>query len=154
MKLYSIVSTLLLLALMACNSKTSESDQVKETSLDVLPGVQEVVQYLTPNQKSIHLFNLPEGVSEQQFVGSISDVNSAITEIGYPGVGYHLYKVESDTIQEYRYFMEGLWPNPETYKIIHENDKWKQTIEKHSEVFSDVMATQLYRRMLKVEMNE
>lgn len=148
MKLYSILQISILLTLIACNGKTSEKEQVNEPSLS---EKKEVVQYLTPKQKSIHLFNLPEGVSEQQFIASVSELNAAIRELGYSGVGYHVYKVESDTIQEYRYFLEGLWPDPETYKTIHEDEKWKQAAEKNNDMWEKVLAVQIYRRMLKIE---
>jgi len=133
---------------MAFNSKTSESVQLNEPSYS---EEKEVIQYLTPKQKSIHLFNLPKGISEEQFIASVSELNSAIRELGYSGVGYHVYKAESDTIQEYRYFLEGLWPDPETYKTIHEDEKWKQAAEKNNDMWEKVLAVQIYRRMLKVE---
>ena len=151
MKLYSIISTLLLLAIVACNSKTSESEQSNEPSLS---DTKEVVQYLTPKQKSIHLFNLPDDITERQLSAAISEINSAITELGYSGVGYQLYKVEADTIKEYRYFMEGLWPDPETYKKIHDSEDWKQAVDKNGEMLENAFANQIYRRILKVEMNK
>jgi hypothetical protein len=146
---FNLILAIVVVIMISCNSKTSESEQVNEPSLS---ENDEVIQYLTPKQKSIHLFNLPEGVSEEQFVNSISEVNSAITEIGYPGVGYHVYKVESDTVLEYRYFMEGLWPDPETYKTIHDNEKWIKAIDKNREMLENVFQEQIYRRLLKVEM--
>lgn len=156
MKQYSIISILLMFAIMACNSKTSDSEQENESSLSETKEseTKEMVQYLTPKQKSIHLFNLPDGVTERQFSAAISEINSAITELGYSGVGYHLYKVEADTIKEYRYFMEGLWPDPETYKIIHDSEDWNQAVEKNREMLENVFANQIYRRILKVDMNK
>lgn len=151
MKLYSLISTLLLLAIVACNSKTSESEQSNGPSLS---DTKEVVQYLTPKQKSIHLFNLPDDITERQLSAAISEINSAITELGYSGVGYQLYKVEADSIKEYRYFMEGLWPDPETYKKIHDSEDWKQAVDKNGEMLENAFANQIYRRILKVEMNK
>lgn len=151
MKLNSIISILLMFAIMACNSKTSESEQANEPSLS---EAKEMVQYLTPKQKSIHLFNIPDGVTERQFSAAISEINSAITELGYSGVGYHIYKVEADTIKDYRYFMEGLWPDPEIYKIIHDSEDWNQAVEKNREMLENVFNNQIYRRILKVEMNK
>ena len=151
MKLYSIIPILLLLTMMASNSKTSKSDPTNETSFS---KEKEVVQYLIPKQKSIHLFNLPEGVSEKQIIASLSEINSVISDLGYSNVGYQLYKVESDTIQKYRYFMEGLWPDPETYRIIHEDEKWKQAAEKNTEMWDKVFAEEIYRRVLKVDTGE
>lgn len=148
MKLYSIIPMVILLTIIACNSKTTESELANEPSFS---KEKKVVQYLTPKQKSIHLFNLPEGVSEEQIIASLSEINSVISDLGYSNVGYHLYKVESDTVQTYRYFMEGLWPDPETYRIIHENEKWKQAAEKNTEMWDKVFATEIYRRVLKVE---
>ena len=150
MKLCSIISILMLLTIMACNSNASESGQAEEP----ISQEKEVIQYLTPKQKSIHLFSLPEGVSEEQFITAISELNSAVNELGYSGVGYQVYKVQSDTIQEYRYFVEGLWPDPETYRIIHEDEKWKQAAENNEEMWGKVSEVEIYRRLLKVDMNE
>ena len=136
---------------MASNRKNSESEKENELSSS---KEKEVVQYLTPKQKSIHLFNLPEGVSEKQIIASLSEINSVISDLGYSNVGYQLYKVESDTIQKYRYFMEGLWPDPETYRIIHEDEKWKQAAEKNTEMWEKVVVEEIYRRVLKVDTGE
>ena len=100
------------------------------------------------------MFDLPQGVSETQFIASIAELNAAIEELGYSGVGYHVYKVESDTISKYRYFMEGLWPDPETYRIIHESEKWKQAANSHRVMMGKVFATEIYRRVLEVAMGD
>ena len=150
---YFINFTLLLITMIACNSKTSVSDQAKSATADVLPAEQDVVKYLTPKQKSIHLFNLPDGINENQFSAAISEINSAIIELGYPGVGYHLYKVEADSIKEYQYFMEGLWPDPEIYKKVHDSENWNQAVDKNREMLENVFANEIYRRVIKVEMN-
>ena len=139
----------MLLALFSCNNKSSQSAQ--ESKLSVTVSEQKAVEYLTPKQKSIHLFDLPEGMTERQFVGAVEEINAAIDKLGYPGVGYHVYKVQTDTIQEYRYFMEGLWPDPETYRVIHDSEAWNQAIDENREMFDRAFANQIYRRILKVE---
>jgi len=110
-------------------------------------------KYLTPGQKSIHLFNLPEGVTEAQLIASLSELNEAIQGIGYKGVGYHLYKVEDNTIQAHRYFVEGLWPDPETYRTIHDHEAWKQAAEKNNSIWDKIQAVEIYRRVVKIDVN-
>jgi len=110
-------------------------------------------EYFTPGQKSIHLFNLPDGISESQLVESLAELNQSISDVGYPGIGYQLYKVENDSIQEHRYFVEGLWPDPETYRVVHDHEAWKQVAEKHAEMWDKIQAMEIYRRVVKVDMN-
>lgn len=140
MKHYTGVPLFLLIILMIYASPSSFGQETKD-------------QYLTPDQKSIHLFNLPEGISEAQLIESLSEINGAIGKIGYKGVGYQLYKVEDETIQEHRYFVEGLWPDQETYHIIHEHEAWKQFAEKYAEMWDKIQAVEIYRRLLKVDVN-
>ena len=150
MKNFTISGLLFLLfVFVACNSNSAPSDQsINQTaaSHENAPNT-----YLTPGQKSIHLFDLPEGTSESQFLSAVARLNSTIAEMGYSGVGYHVYKEERDSIGAYRYFMEGLWPDSETYSVVHQSDEWKAAFEENKAVIKAIQDIEIYRRMLKVK---
>ncbi len=101
-------------------------------------------------KKSLHLFKLPQGVSEKQLNDFLKKMNTAISEEGYPGAGYHLYKITGED-NEYKYFMEGVWPDAETYNKIHESEKWKAAADSGKEMFKKIQAQELYLKAERVE---
>lgn len=100
-------------------------------------------------KKSLHLFKLPGDVTETQLSEFLAEMNTAIKEEGYPGSGYHLYKI-SDNNSEYKYFMEGVWPDAETYDKIHNSASWKATAEKGKAMIDKIRAQELYLKAEKV----
>lgn len=100
-------------------------------------------------KKSLHLFKLPDGVSERQLSDFLKEMNRAISKEGYPGAGYHLYKI-TDENDEYSYFMEGVWPDTETYKKIHDSKGWKDAADKGKEIVEKIQAQELYLKAEKV----
>lgn len=104
----------------------------------------------SPGNKSIHLFDLPEGVSEGQLTGLLADLNSVIEDLGYANAGYSLYKVNAEDEGEYRYFMEGVWPDAETYRRIHDSEEWKEVAQKDADLVREIQAQEIYRKVEKV----
>ncbi|TRO66749.1 hypothetical protein [Christiangramia sabulilitoris] len=100
-------------------------------------------------KKSLHLFELPEGVSEKQLNGFLEEMNAAIAEEGYPGAGYYLYKI-TDENANYKYFLEGVWPDAATYDKIHDSEKWKNAAAKGGEMIDKIRANELYLKAEKV----
>lgn len=101
-------------------------------------------------KKSLHLFELPEGVSEQQLSEFLKEMNSAISSEGYPDAGYHLYKITTRD-DKFAYFMEGVWPDSETYDKIHESEGWKSMAEKGKTMIEKIQANELYLKAEKIE---
>ncbi|WP_051199772.1 cupin domain-containing protein [Christiangramia echinicola] len=101
-------------------------------------------------KKSLHLFELPEGVSEKQLNDFLKEMNKAISDEGYPEAGYHLYKI-TDNNDEYKYFMEGVWPDSATYDIIHNSAKWKAAAEKGKDIVDKIRAQELYLKAERVK---
>ncbi|CAL65954.1 cupin domain-containing protein [Christiangramia forsetii] len=101
-------------------------------------------------KKSLHLFELPEGVGEKQLNDYLKEMNKAISDEGYPEAGYHLYKI-TDENKEYKYFMEGIWPDSATYDKIHNSEKWKAAAEKGKAMFEKIQAQELYLKAEKVK---
>ncbi len=101
--------------------------------------------------RSIHLFDLPEGVTEEAWSAALAEMNSVIAELGYPGAGYYMYKTQSADTKDYRYFFEGVWPSEEAYAKIHEDPTWKTASEKFDPMYAKIKAVEIYRRMSRVE---
>lgn len=100
-------------------------------------------------KKSLHLFDLPEGITEKKLNDFLKEMNMVIAEEGYPGAGYHLYKI-TDNNDEYKYFMEGVWPDSATYEKIHNSEKWKAAADKGKDMIDKIQATELYLKAEKV----
>lgn len=100
-------------------------------------------------KKSLHLFELPEGVSEKQLGDFLKEMNRAISAEGHPEAGYHLYKV-TDNDDKYKYFMEGVWPDSQTYEKIHNSKGWKDAADKGRDMIEKIQANELYLKAEKV----
>lgn len=103
------------------------------------------------SSKSLHLFDLPAGVTEAEWSAALREANSVIADMGYANTGYFLYKTEGDEPAEYRYFFEGVWPSAEVYTAVHENPAWIAASEKSSSLYEKIQAVELYRRVNRVE---
>lgn len=103
-----------------------------------------------PNKKSLHLFELPEGVSEDELSNFLKDMNEAISKEGYPDAGYHLYKITTKD-DKFAYFMEGVWPDSEAYDKIHESQGWKAMAEKGKAMIEKIQARELYLKAERIE---
>lgn len=101
--------------------------------------------------KSIHLFDLPEGVTEAEWSAALAEMNGVVAELGYPGAGYYLYKTENADTKDYRYYFEGVWPSAEAYAKIHEDPAWIAASEKLGPMYDKIRAVEIYRRMNRVE---
>lgn len=102
-------------------------------------------------KKSLHLFELPEGISEKELNDFLKEMNKAISKEGYPGAGYHLYKISDGNSENYRYFMEGIWPDSATYDKIHNSENWKKAAAKGKEMIEKIRANELYLRAERVK---
>jgi len=99
--------------------------------------------------RSIHLFDLPEGVTEADWSAALTEMNGIIAELGYPGAGYYLYKAKD--ADDYRYYFEGVWPGAEAYTKIHEAPAYVAAGEKFGAMYDKIKAVQIYRRMSRVQ---
>ncbi len=111
---------------------------------------QEQVPNDGPPLKSVHLLNLPSNVSESQLVSLLSEANKVISDMGYPGAGYRLWKVQGDSPVEHMYLWEGNWPSQAAYDTIHESEVFGSAFEKHADVYEALRDFQVYRRYSEV----
>lgn len=105
----------------------------------------------TAQMKSIHLFDMPEGVTEAELSALLKEMNTTIERLGYKDTGYFLYKVEREGSEKYSYFFEGVWPNAEAYKKIHEDKMYKESNTKASVLIKKIMEAELYLRLKRVD---
>lgn len=105
----------------------------------------------TAQLKSIHLFDMPDGVTEAELAASLNELNTAIERLGYKGAGYAFYKVAGESTEKYRYFFEGVWPNAEAYKKIHEDKMYRDADRKANSIIKKINAAELYRRLVRVQ---
>lgn len=101
--------------------------------------------------KSIHLFDMPNGLTEAQWSDSIKEFNTVIADMGYPGAGYAFYKTSDSTVKTNRYYFEGVWPSGEGYKKIHEDPLFLEAAKKMDPLYAKIKAVEIYRRVQKVE---
>jgi ferritin len=95
---------------------------------------------------TLHLYDSTLNVSEVELAKVLNDFNDVIAELGYPGAGYFLWKVQNDTIMQHRYMITGYWPDKEARDSVHNSEAWKSAWDKHSELLKTVRAQSVYRR--------
>ena len=95
---------------------------------------------------SLHLWDSTLNVSEVELAKVIDDFNDVIAELGYPGAGYLLWKVQNDSIMQYRYMMLSNWPDRAAYDSIHKSEAFNSLIEKHTEFFEPMREESIYQR--------
>ncbi|WP_421826843.1 hypothetical protein [Larkinella sp.] len=107
-------------------------------------------QTSTTQLKSIHLFDMPAGVTEAQLSTMIGEMNTVIKRLGYSNAGYTLYKVEGKGADKYRYYFEGNWPNTNAYQKIHDDKSFQEADKKLGTVYEKIKAVEIYRRLVRV----
>lgn len=137
--------------LLSCNQAQNEKDanatEVAASSEHVLANLQTQI----PTEKSIHIFDMPDGVTEAEWSAAIKEINAVIAKIGYPNAGYAFYKVKDDSVKTYRYYFEGVWPDGDDYKKIHENPEWVKASEKLDPLYAKIKAVEMYRKVVRVD---
>lgn len=117
------------LLISSCNAEKSDSpkpDQIENTL------------------KSVSLFKDSVGVDSKQLLADFDLVNEAIAEIGYPDAGYRIWEVKNNDA-DFRYLIEGYWPDMEMYQKIHDHELYKKAVSVESASFSALKQTWYYR---------
>lgn len=152
-KLNVAVLGCLLCLVISCGTTTNEeANTMEETSS---PNMTEQpasnLQTQIAKNKSIHIFDMPDGVTEAEWSAAIKELNDVVAEIGYPNAGYAFYKVENDSVKNNRYYFEGIWPAGDAYQKIHEHPAYLEAEKKFMSMYSKIKAVQMYRRLVLVE---
>lgn len=104
-----------------------------------------------PAVKSLHLLNLPDGITEADLAGALNKVNRAIFEAGYHHSGYRLWKVAGEQTGDYAYMWEGNWPSEKGYQAIHELEAYQEAATAAmGDMYEAIQPVQVYNRYVEV----
>ena len=103
------------------------------------------------SEKSIHMFDMPNGLTEAQWAATVRELNAVIANMGYPGAGYTFYKTSDNSVKNNRYYFEGVWPAGDGYAKIHEDPAFIEASKKLDPLYAKIKAVELYRRVSRVE---
>ncbi|KPK84497.1 MAG: hypothetical protein AMS27_09810 [Bacteroides sp. SM23_62_1] len=89
-------------------------------------------------------------VDPAALLASLERVNQAIDEIGYPDAGYKLWKIQGDTITEFKFMLEGYWPDQAIYDSIHNHALYIEAWDPDTALWNKLDAV-LYHRFIRVK---
>lgn len=99
--------------------------------------------------KSVSYWQDSLKVDPAKLLVSIEQVNKAIDSIGYPDAGYQLWRVQSDTVTDYRFQINGYWPNQEVYDEIHNHELYINPTVLDKELWNNLRVIR-YERFTRV----
>lgn len=149
-KLKFAIACLGLVVLLGCSGTTNDK-ALKDSTSSTSAATTRTLHTQLPMEKSIHLFDMPKGVTEAEWSAVIKDLNDVIAKMGYPNAGYVFYKVTDDSVKTNRYYFEGIWPAGDDYKKIHDSPAFKQASEKMLPLYNKIKAVELYRKLKRIE---
>jgi len=89
-------------------------------------------------------------VDPSEMLASLERINKAIDEIGYPDASYQLWQIQGDSITEFKFILEGYWPDQAIYDTIHNHELYKEAGEEDAELWNKLDAV-MYHRFIKVK---
>jgi hypothetical protein len=96
---------------------------------------------------TVHFYDVKSAAMEQNYLGSLREINAIMKEIGFPNNYYSYMKLSaSDTTSTYRSCTIGHWTSDDAYKQIHEHPKFKAWATKNKDNNAVYISGQLYRR--------
>ena len=100
---------------------------------------------------SIHLFDLPEGVTETEYLADIEKMNSFFIASGY-GKNYTVLKVADDNDAEsYLYALVSSYPSAEVYEASHDQgEEYNAYMDELSAKYSSIWDTEIYRKVYTI----
>ena len=104
-----------------------------------------------PAFKTVHLFNLPQEVSEEGLLKIIDEFNQVFTELGYPDICYRIWKVCEEQQGDYTYLWESTWSDRATYDKVHKATAYKDIVEKYRVTLETFLESQIYNRYTEIK---
>ena len=101
--------------------------------------------------KSVSLWYDSIPIEPEALLASFERVNTVIDSIGYPDAGYKLWLLQSDSVKNFRYLVEGYWPDQNGYNTIHEHELYKKATEAEQKLWAGLQMVQ-YHRFTKVNL--
>lgn len=96
--------------------------------------------------KSVLLYDTIQRWPLDTIQAALADINAVIASIESRDAGYSIWKVQSDTIPDYRYLIQGHWPDQASYDSIHVNPDFRKALDKNIHIFTETRKWDLYRR--------
>jgi len=101
--------------------------------------------------RSVNLFNLPESVTEAEFVDALRELNEVVHSTGHMDAGYLLLKIKQAQIGDTPsigrdYVMIGHWASQSAYDEIHENAAYIAAGETLGPIFDALDESRIYSR--------
>jgi hypothetical protein len=119
----------------SCSQKTAEEEEIIA---------------IENTLKSVSLFLDTTYLEPAEFLASLERINQAIDSIGYPDAGYQLWIVQSDTVDDFRFMLNGFWPDQAAYDEIHNHELYRSAIEAEDEIWNKGKYT-WYNRFQRVK---
>ena len=114
MKKTNLVASFIFLLILSVSFSCNQATDEEQTSAKIENTLQSV-SFLSDT------LNHDPGV----FLAQLEKVNAMIDSIGYPDAGYKIWVVQNDEFTDYRYMINGYWPDQAAYDAIHENELYK-----------------------------
>jgi len=95
--------------------------------------------------KSVSLFEDSVGIDPIKLYSEVEVINKAIDSIGYPNAGYKIWEVITDDTLEFRFMVEGYWPDKEIYDKIHDHELYKEASSNVGTAIRSLNSTWYYR---------
>ena len=133
----------LLLGLFACTQNVEEASNVQ--------SIEESSVKENISQMSIHLFDLPDGISEDEYIADIEKLNSFFIASGY-GKNYTVLKVGDDNeVDEYRYALVSSYPSAEAYAASHDQGpEYDAFMDEILAKYQAIFDTEIYRKVFTI----
>ena len=85
------------------------------------------------------------GVDLSKLYADFEKVNIAIDSIGYPDAGYKIWEVISDDTLDFRFMVEGYWPDKQTYDLIHDHELYQNAANMDNPRWASLKGTWYHR---------
>ncbi len=101
---------------------------------------------------SVHMLDLPESLSIQEFKQDIDLLNAIYEENGFGADRYKIYAVkESDQVKKYRYLWMSTWKSDVEYENAH-NEAIRTLFSNYfAPKYQSVLDTEIYRKLFLVK---
>lgn len=109
------------LVIISCTQKVKESENVVK---------------IENTLKSVSLLHDSIRIEPSEMLSFFELINKAIDTIGYPDAGYKLWLIQSDSPKDFRFMVEGYWPNQAIYDTIHKNELYINAMNLMEELWS------------------
>ncbi len=95
--------------------------------------------------KSVSLFLDTVSVDAQELKESAERINAAIDSIGYPDAGYQIWEVVSSDSLNFKFMVEGYWPDQSTYDTIHQHQLYQDAMQQEEALWQRLQQNWYYR---------